>query len=349
MFIRQRKKSDSYYLTFDKVVKLVYAYINDIHTLTDQAATELQHIVNIDIELTQTQLLQQYIKPVFKSTGPTSISYWVTRGWPNPAEKVQQEQRRRSKRCVEYWVERGYSVTDAEQQVSLHQAENFRKLTEKAGTKIFNSYSVQKYIDKGCTRVEAQAIVDARKLQTKIVQSREYLKSNKGYTDAEVDTMFKSRANKGRRNGMFNKSPALTAGASISGTFNGLYFRSTLELFFLKFNEHNQIICCDVPLTENAQHRIIIDDENYLPDYLIDGVVYEVKNSYAARQQQDKYTKVAQHYKNNEIVFKLVTECDIPNLLEECWHDYQAGKIQFANSKKLDKFIKQVNILHEKN
>jgi hypothetical protein len=82
----------------------------------------------------------------------------------------------------------------------------------------------------------------------------------------------------GKNNGMYGKSPSPLAGRGISGRFGNLWFRSSLELFYLI---HWHISGEEVVSAESNEFRVeyTIDEDahTYSPDFLVNGTIYEIK------------------------------------------------------------------------
>jgi hypothetical protein len=103
---------------------------------------------------------------------------------------------------------------------------------------------------------------------------------------------YHGKVRRGTENPMFGKSPSPEAGKGINGTFNGIHFRSSLELFYLIYWYENSII------VESAEQKLFriqyIDKEaihNYTPDFYLvyENTLIEIKPE--KRQEEDVVLK----------------------------------------------------------
>lgn len=219
--------------------------------------------------ISETDFIRYKLKPLFKSSGPHTTFYWISRGWDNPEEKVSEEQKRRSPRCVEFWIERKYSEEEATEKVRELQSKYAKRGLEKNKDRmwVYNSYSVDVYEKKGISRDEAEQKILSRKLKDRIVQTNEFRLLN-GWTEEQINELGKKKANKGAKNGMHGRTPSLSAGVAISGIYKDrYYFRSTFEFLFIKHLEDQGVSFtqCDIPL-EKSEHSIDLKDGTYTPD-----------------------------------------------------------------------------------
>lgn len=124
----------------------------------------------------------------------------------------------------------------------------------------------------------------------------------------------------GKNNPMFGKPPGLSAGRGISGKWNGLHFRSLLELAFIyKFLNENQRLPHSA---ENAMFRVALDDgSNYYPDFYDpeSQTVFEIKPSKLISRNKHKIDAAISKYGNK---FVVVTEKELP--YKHIWRVYKA-------------------------
>lgn len=93
-----------------------------------------------------------------------SLESWKSVGWENEEEiknKISKLQKLNSKRCVEYWMDKGYSLEESKNQVSNYQRGNSEKAWEdeykmKKNNPIFKEY----WINKGYSLEESKKIVN---------------------------------------------------------------------------------------------------------------------------------------------------------------------------------------------
>ena len=97
-----------------------------------------------------------------KSSSDLHISYYIVRGYSVEYGKscISELQKKRSKRCIEYWIEKGYTYNDAIDKVSTHQRSTAYKLNDKLKSdesfkKKFSVWSIDHWISKGYTTEEA--------------------------------------------------------------------------------------------------------------------------------------------------------------------------------------------------
>ncbi len=96
----------------------------------------------------------------------------------------------------------------------------------------------------------------------------------------------------------------------ISGWYNGLYFRSSLELSFLFHNKDKKLISC-----ETNKYKVIYDDNGkkrcYYPDFTDNKFIYEVKPSSLLDTYINKI-KIQEATKFYGDKYKIITEVESP-------------------------------------
>lgn len=101
----------------------------------------------------------------------------------------------------------------------------------------------------------------------------------------------------------------------LSGWYNGLYFRSSLELSFLVNNSDKNFITC-----ENNKFKVIYDiDEKtkaYYPDFTDGLMIYEIKPS-SLLKYKDNQIKIKRGYEVYGDNFKVITENESPYIKKE--------------------------------
>lgn len=94
------------------------------------------------------------------------------------------------------------------------------------------------------------------------------------------------------------------------GWYNGLHFRSSLELSFLFLNKEVSFISC-----ENNKYKIIYEKDGkqkvYYPDYTDDDVIYEMKPS-TLLKYKDNYLKINKGLELYGDKYKVITEKEAP-------------------------------------
>lgn len=128
-----------------------------------------------------------------------------------------------------------------------------------------------------------------------------------------------SELSKGNKNKMFGKPSPIGSGNGWSGWFNNIYFRSLLELSYLKYLIDNNI---KFESGELKKHKIeyITDDgiKNYFCDfYLIDSKSYieiKPKKLLTSYKNKQKFEEATRKFGDK---FKILTEDDIVKLKDE--------------------------------
>lgn len=93
---------------------------------------------------TEEEYLKEKRKNAKKGIKPNQKKYWLNLGYneSDALTKQSNEQRKRSKRCVEYWTSRGYSDDEARERISKYQNNNsLDKFIERYG----KEYGTKKY------------------------------------------------------------------------------------------------------------------------------------------------------------------------------------------------------------
>lgn len=145
-------------------------------------------------------------------------------------------------------------------------------------------------------------------------------KSCKGKTWEEIhgkelsDKLKKqmSEKNSGKNNPMYGKPSPQGSGNGWCGWYNNLFFRSILELSFLIKN----------PNVKSAEYIKIPykdyngNERNYLPDFIDEVNLYEIKPSYLvdSKENQLKFEAARVYCENNNLNFKIITDLDINRL-----------------------------------
>lgn len=337
-------------LTKEDFIAYIRKYINDFKSLTEETNDAVETILLIDDKISLTNFVSHYIKPIFKSPGPVSVQYWKSRGWEDCTSIVKRVQEERSPRSIYYWIKRGKSEEEARIEVS-----NYQRAIGKIGQEkykdnknVYNVYDVNNYISKGFTLQEAEEKILKKRLLDKIVQTREYQLLN-GKSAEQIDETNRKKVRYNTNNGMYMRSPALTAGSAIAGIYKSkYYFRSTLEFYFILKYENKNIIQCDIPMQISKFIMPLSDGKTYTPDFIIDDILYEIKNSCFLKSEKVTFIRSEMQKINKEI--KFITEYDLSEFnITHMEREYNLGNIEFANDKKYLKYLKQKGAFYEKN
>lgn len=149
---------------------------------------------------------------------------------------------------------------------------------------------------------------------------------------------YKAVAKRGSHNHQYGKPSPMGSGNGWSGWFDGIYFRSLLELSFIinvLYKENKSF-----ESGEKAKYCIKYIDyagaqRTYFADFLVDGKeLVEVKPHRLMQSVtvQSKATAATEWCSANGYTYKIYTEKDFPKLLdEEVEMLYDAGKIKFLD------------------
>lgn len=125
-----------------------------------------------------------------------------------------------------------------------------------------------------------------------------------------------SDASRGEKNGMFGIPTPKRAGAGISGHYKSNYFRSLLELSYIIHLENAGIefLSCDGRKDFKFQYCTGDVNRTYFPDFYIpsDNTIVEVKP--ARLIQSEVNILKADAVKKTGVLFKFVTEDDVPRI-----------------------------------
>ena len=138
----------------------------------------------------------------------------------------------------------------------------------------------------------------------------------------------------GKNNPMYGKPSPQGSGNGWSGWYEGHFFRSLLELSYLKYLIDNNI---NFESAEKAHHKIKYqideNDRTYYPDfYLIDSKTYiEVKPKSLINAFQNVLKFTAAINKHGE-AFKIITDEEITKLsIEEIKELYKNNRLKFID------------------
>jgi len=124
----------------------------------------------------------------------------------------------------------------------------------------------------------------------------------------------------------------------LSGWYNGLYFRSSLELSFLFHNKHKNFLSC-----ETNNYKVIYDDNGkkrcYYPDFTDGEFIYEVKPSGLLSTYINKL-KIQEGIKVYGDKYNIITEVESPYITKSLILDLiKCGVIKLT--KKADIVLKK--------
>jgi len=125
----------------------------------------------------------------------------------------------------------------------------------------------------------------------------------------------------------------------LSGWYNGLYFRSSLELSFLVNNHDKVFLSC-----ENNKYKIIYNDNGkqrvYYPDFTYGELIYEIKPTSLLDTHINKL-KIQEGIKVYGDNYKVITEIESPYITKDLIRDLiDSGKVRLTDKaeKVLEKY-----------
>lgn len=247
------------------------------------------------------KLLNKILIEKYNCKNPTGkllyLGYYIEIGIQNPQLALSNEQKRRSPRCIEYWLQKGFSLEEAKNKVASVQSKNGYHSSKKL--------SLDYWLKCGYSLKEAEQHLQEYKLKI-ASSSTEHMKLINGYSEEDIKSIKKEKYNSrsiekyatkynvsieeaekhikdriqrstryGKENGMYGKPSPLKSGAAYSGYYKTFLFRSLPEYYFIKYNEKNNI--------KSAEHDFAItlpNGKTYHPDFIIDKTIYEIKADY---------------------------------------------------------------------
>lgn len=149
-----------------------------------------------------------------------------------------------------------------------------------------------------------------------------------GKEKAKIIKSKLSISNSGSNNPMFGKPSPIGSGNGWSGWYNNIYFRSLLELSFLIVNKNAKSAeYIKIPY-KNYKNVIRI----YHPDFIEKDFFYEIKPKKLLNSKDNilKFQAAEKYCKNNQLIYKILTEDDIKKIsTEEIKELYLNKQIKF--------------------
>jgi len=302
MKVTKRKDQDLYINTPDELDNFIYKYVlkDSISPIKCEWIYEsTKHIECISI----TDLIKQINKLLTvkypKRCSVVCEDYYIVRGYDldSISDEISRLQRSRSKRCVEHWVNKGYTQDEAVTLVINYQKKNSAKANApktkdywlslgkddseaislaRYYSGISSSRCVEYWVNKGHTEEDARKIIsknsDNGSLNYYITKYGKELGKTK-YLETNT-----KKARFGPDNGQYGKPCPKGAGHGISGYYKKYYFRSTFEYFAIKYFESYNIIFKELDILNSSIRVTLPNNKTYRPDFLINNdTIVEVK------------------------------------------------------------------------
>lgn len=262
------------------------------------------------------------------------LGYYIEIGVKEPQKALSKEQQKRSPRCVEYWLNKGFSLEYAKNKVSEYQSTIGYYSAEKL--------KVDYWLQAGFSIKEAEEQANTQRIKI-ASSSKEHMKMMHGYSDEEIKQIQKEKYNGrdvkkyaakhnvtieeaeryiadiinrsrrcGSENGMYGRPSPLKSGAAYSGYYKEYLFRSLPEYYFIKYNEDKGI--------KSAEKDFAIkltNGKTYHPDFVIGKTIYEIKADYMMNNPEtiQKVKELGEAFPEYEI--KLISASSIKPLDKE--------------------------------
>jgi hypothetical protein len=319
-------RSKSYTINnFDEVVVLIRKYVKNFNSITPTIVDGINDLLCSNKEV-YSCFLCKMVNSLYRSGGGTLYK-------------------------KDYWIIRGHSAEEAENNIKTLQTKNSYKLTKKyyddngidcnllrdKQSRGLNHF-IEKYGDKDgkmryelhCKRSKITVESMCEKYGYVVGKEKydEYIKKQKEshshhsmiekHGEEKVNKMNSSRACKGSKNGMYGKPSPINTGRGMCGYYKNNYFRSSLEYFFMKKMEQEgkSYLCNDTAVKSNPSKITIPlgNGRNYIPDFIVGKVVVEVKAHWRVNATDVVEKRIAAEAwcKANGYSYVIVTEKDIP-------------------------------------
>ena len=141
------------------------------------------------------------------------------------------------------------------------------------------------------------------------------MKAKHGKNFDQVYSKWKNSLNsfkRGKDNPAYGNPGFENSGRSYKGWYKGLFFRSSLELFFIfQYEKQNNRL----PISAEGKFRIKYGDKNYIPDFFcpITNTIYEIKCFRFLKDNTEKFEAGKNYCNINNLNYSIITEKDITN------------------------------------
>ena len=307
-----KKKTETYILTKEIAEKIIFENVSRIKKISKILDKRILDALSDNKTISETKL-----KNILCSNLGNSVrvkSFWINRGYSSEEaeEEVRFVQKCSSPRSMEYYIIRKIPETIAKKKISKFQATAslIRSMSSHGPILGYIKYNPKKYI----STVEDTSVYNSSDISLFI---RKY--GDKALE--EQKKFFQSRGRSGPLNAQFGKPAPKGSGQGISGYYKGHYFRSSFELRFIINSIKNNVKFIDNDVKKSKlEEKIVIPYEvngrykNYIPDYQVGNTVIEVKPSSLVHEKinQIKFEAAKKYCKKHDKKFIILTEKDIP-------------------------------------
>lgn len=361
-------------------IKFLECNLPDFKCLTTQSRKNLETLLKSDwMKKTEFEKgVLDCVRSVDRIKSLSSINYWLIRGYniEEAKSRVTEKQRISSTRCIEHWLNKGYNKQEAKQLVSEYQKNcsnisNQKKKIEywlnlgfdidTANKKLnetldqVSSFRKKFWINKSYTEEEAlEKIYNI----CWIGSTKDYWITKLGYERGleKYNDIVSKKIHIGKDNPQYGNPAPKGSGRGISGYYQNYYFRSLYEYSLIKIFERMNIkfICNDIASHKHPTKKIVIKYEhngevkNYIPDFIVNDYLIEVKNSYHVNSEQNflKFQE-AKKYVNENGFHDFIVIDDIDINVDSLKLDYYSGILKIDKGK-LCRFLKKFKLEEKK-
>ena len=273
-----------------------------------------------------------------------SVGFWISRGYDKnyAVERIKKHQQKSSRKSNavftrEYWKSNGFSELEIDDKIKESKTQR-------------SSFTVDFWIAKGFSEDEAK-----RKVHDIASNSswENFKKRHPENTESLWNTLSRKKSNFGKDNHQYGKPSAIGSGSGISGFYKEYYFRSLYEYFFMKECEEYGIIFTPNDVTSKEhKNKIVIPyrhngkDRNYIPDFIVEDKIVEVKSKYGFGELEwrlkeealKKYIENSDEYHS----YEKVSEDDLTRDYKILYDDYKNGVVVIDKGK-LKRFEQHIN------
>jgi hypothetical protein len=283
-----------------------------------------------------------------KTKNPLVKEYWILKGFTEEEaeNKISEIQKERSPRSYKYYMKHEeMSEDDARKAVSEYCRKNSVEYLHNLSNKELRELSPrckEFYLKRGMS--EPEAAEATRKFNDNV--SEEAFKERYGKSWKEERQKFiekQSKSSSGKNNGMWGRSPINGAGQGVSGYYTTDYFRSLFEYFFMRQCRLSGVTyICNDQSKKKWPGKIVIplqSGKNYIPDFIVNGVIVEIKNEYTLNSfKKEKLPALQKYCKEHDMKYGIYTEDHLDVNYMYAVEDFIKGDL-VIDKKKIDRFV----------